>query len=273
MKLPRVRVNHLRVRLAVASSTLAFGLGLFLASPRTPPKPSDVPCEKSGASKQVSTQTTPDKVEAQDAKPTRVGQQEVVTFPGVGRVRVTAYETEGSETRLVFQQIDSGKELININMSNESFNPSLRFRVMHVKGLPDPLVVGVSVSPGGSDSGWEAAAFGAVGGELRHLTRNEDFQSGDKGGFYFGDLGGGRGLGAAVWDFVWDFDYESHLDSHQYEIKLYKWNRVNARFEWERVFRTQGKFDSYKPALRSVGLRFGDVRAGIHEFDYLDKEN
>ena len=50
MKLPRVRVNRLRARLAVASATLAFGLGLLLASPRTPPKPSEVPCEKSGAS-------------------------------------------------------------------------------------------------------------------------------------------------------------------------------------------------------------------------------
>ncbi len=53
---------------------------------------------------------------------------------------------------------------------------------------------------------------------------------------------------------------------------LCKWNGREARFEWERVLRTPEKFYSYRPALRSVGLRFKDVRASIHEFDYLEEE-
>jgi hypothetical protein len=267
-----------RVRLAVALA--AFALNLILVTARTYPPPA--PCSQGAATnaaavnseapKRASTQTPPVKTEEPEAKPARVGQQEVVTFPGVGRVRVTAYETDGLEARLVFERVDTGNKLIDINMGNEAPGLSLRFRVMHVKGLPDPLVVGVSVMPGGSDSGWEAVAFGVVGGELKHLTRSEVLQSGDRGGFYFGDLGGGRGVGAAVWDFVWDFDNEGHPSAHQYEIKLCKWNRWEARFEWERVLRTPGKFYSYKPALRSVGLRFKDIRRGMPGFDYLEEE-
>ena len=272
MELPRVQP----VRLAVALA--AFALNLILVASRTNPTPTPAPCERSAAAvnseapKLVSTQTPAVKTEATEAKPARVGQQEVVSFPGVGRVRVTAHEADGLEARLVFERVDTGEELINVNMGNEATGMLLRFRVLHVKGLPDPLVVGVSLMPGGADSGWEAAAFGAVGGELKHLTRSDVLQCGDRGGFYFGDLGGGRGVGAAVWDFVWDSDYEGRPSAHRYEIKLCKWNGREARFEWERVLRTPGKFYSYEPALRSVGLRFKDVRRGIPGFDYLEEE-
>jgi hypothetical protein len=268
-----------RVRLAVALA--AFALNLVLVATRTYPPP-PLPCERSAATrapavnseapKQVSAQTPPVETESPEAKPARVGQQEVVSFPGVGRVRVTAYEADGLEVRLVFEKADTGDKLLDLNMGSERFGMLLRFRVLHVKGLPSPLVVGVSVIPGGSDSAWDAEAVGAVGGELIDLTRSETFQSGDRGGFYFGDLGNGLGLGAAVWDFVWDHDYEGHPGAHQYEIKLCKWNRRDARFEWYRVFRTRGKFYSYKAALRSVGLRFKDVRRGMPGFDYLEEE-
>jgi hypothetical protein len=273
-------LKRVPVRLAVALA--AFALNLVLVASRTNPTPTHAPCEQSAsasapavnseAPKQVSTKTPPVNREATEAKPVRVGQQEVVSFPGVGRVRVTAYEVDGLEAQLVFEKADTGDKLIDLHMGNEASGMLLRFRVMHVKGLPDPLVVGVSLTPGGSDSGWEAAAFGAVGGELKRLTRNEAFQSGDRGGFYFGDLGGGRGVGAAVWDFVWDSDYEGRPSAHRYEIKLCKWNGREARFEWERVLRTPGKFYSYKPALRSVGLRFKDIRRGMPGFDYLEEE-
>lgn len=267
MKLPRAR-------LAVALA--AFALNLVLVMPRT--KPARAPCAENVASdaltrafdatpNQVSTQTQPAKTEAPEEKPTRVAQWRLVNFPGVGRVKVTAYETEGLEARLVFEQVESGKKLIDVVMGNDT----LRFRVMRITGLPEPLVVGVGVTPRGSDSSWEASVFGAVGGELKDLTRNEALQFGDKGGFSFTSLGGGRDVGVAVWDFVWDFDNESHVDAHKYEVKLYKWNRVNARFEWDKVFRTPGRFYSYKPALRSVGMSFKDVRAGIPAFDYLEE--
>ena len=184
---------------------------------------------------------------------------------GVGRVKVTAYEAE-EDTRLVFEDADSGKELLSRTLADDSLNPRLRFGVLHVKGLPDPTVVAVAVSPGGSGETDEMVAFASSGGELAELTRTDSFATSEGGGFYFGDLGRGEGLGLAVWDYVWDYDSEAHTSPHQYEVKLYKWNRSSGRFEWGRVFRTAGKFDSDGAALRSAGLRFRDVREGVPEF-------
>jgi hypothetical protein len=269
------------VRLAVALA--AFALNLLFVAQR--PAPVRVPCEKdsaanvpapraadAGATRTTPAQTTCGNPEETDAGPQRVSQQEVINVPGVGRVRVSARET-GIETRLVFEDAGSGKELRSVTMASDAVKPSLRFKVMHLKGLPDPLIVGVAVSPGGSDSSWEATAFGAVGGELADVTGFEMRQAGDRGGFYFGDLGLGLGPGAAVWNDVWDLDYEGHPSPHRYEITLYRWSRGNERFEWERVFRTPGKFDSGERALRSVGLRFKDVRRGIPDFSYLGEND
>jgi hypothetical protein len=275
-------MKRLSVRLAVAFATLATGL--LLATPRIKPTLSRVPCEKNEAvnapqpwagsveaPKQSTPQTTLAEAGVPDAKTPHVGQQETMLMPGVGRVRVTAFETE-ENTRLVFENADTQKELNYFTMAEDSLNPKLRFKVMHVKGLPDPMIVGVSVSPGGSDSTYEMVAVASVGGGLRELSRTDTdtFTTEEEGGFYLGDLGHGVGLGVVVWDFVWGYD-ESHVSPHQYEIKFYKWNKETARFEWNKVLRTPGKFSSDKAALRSVGLKFKDVRAGIHGLDYSDE--
>ena len=272
------RAHFHPVPLAVALA--AFALNLILVPPRTAPP---APCESESASvvpaREAAVRTTP-QTDTQTHAPvpastpagiTRLAQREEVRMPGVGSVLVSAYEND-DETRLVFTQDYEVEKLASVTMASGSYKPTLRFRVLHVKGLPDPLVVGLAVSPGGSDSGWEAAAFGVVGGKLREVTGFEGLQTGDRGGFYFGDLGGGIGPGAAVWTDVWDLDYEGHPSPHRYEIKLYSWNRVNKRFEWHKVFRTQGKFDTGDEALRSAGLRFRDVRRGVPDFSYLEEE-
>lgn len=272
------RAHFHPVPLAVALA--AFALNLIFVLPRAAPP---APCESESAAvvptreaAARTPQTTPAQThtpvtEAANVEPARIAQQEVVRMPGVGRVTVTAYEDEEA-TRLVFDDAATGKELAAVKMASDSFKPKLRFRVLHVKGLPDPLVVGLAVSPGGSDSGWEAVAFGAVGGELRDVTGFEGLQTGDRGGFHFGDLGGGIGPGVAVWSDVWDTEYEGHPSPHRYEVKLYSWNKVNKRFEWHKVFRTRGKFDTGDDALRSAGLRFRDVRRGVRDFSYLAEE-
>lgn len=273
------RAHFYPVPLAVALA--AFALNLILVPRRAAPP---APCESESAAvvpvREAAAQTpqtipaqTPTPVtEAANVEPVRgVAQQEVVRMPGVGRVTVTAYEGE-DDTRLVFDDAATGKELAAVKMASDSYKPKLRFRVLHVKGLPDPLVVGLAASPGGSGSGWEAVAFGAVGGELRDVTGSELLQTGDRGGFHFGDLGGGIGPGAAVWTAVWDVEYEGHPSPHRYEVKLYSWSRVNKRFEWHKVFRTRGKFDTGDEAIRSAGLRFRDVRRGVRDFGYLEEE-
>jgi len=264
--------------LPLAAALAAFALNLIFLHSRTA---APALCEKGSsadaatqreAAAQMQQQTyapTPAPIqEAANVEPMRVAQREVVRMPGVGLVRVTAYEGD-EETLLVFEDAATGEKLESFTTASGSHGPTLRFTLVHADGLPDPMVVGLAVSPGGSDSDWGATAFAAVGGELRRVTGFEALRAGDRGGFYFGDLGGGLGPGAAVWNDVWDLDYEGHPSPHRYEVKLYKWSRARKRFEWHRVFRTRGKFDSGEAALSSVGLYFTDVRLGVRDFEYL----
>lgn len=266
-------LKRLPARLAVSLAALATGL--LLSTPRGNHAPDAGPCEKRPALGAPSAATPAAEAPRQApsrpalpeprAKPSRVAQQEAVEMPGVGRVKVTAYETD-EDTRLVFEEADTGRELLSVTMADDALNPSLRFKAMHLKGLPDPTVVGVAVSPGGSGETDELVAVASVGGELKALTRNDSFTASGRGGFHFGELGRGDGLGLAVWDYVWDYDYEAHVSPHRYEVRLYRWNKGAGRFEWARVFRTAGRFDSDAEALRSVGRRFRDVREGVPEF-------
>lgn len=277
----RARFRPLPLAVALA----AFALNLIFVPPRKAP---DAPCERGPSAAAAATPreaaaqmaTKPPQAHARTAAPaaeptpagiTRPAQREVVLMRGIGSVRVTAYEND-DEARLVLEDDATGEKLESVTMAGGSRNPELRFRVLHVKGLPDPLVVGLARSPGGSDSGWEAVAFGPVGGELEEVTGFERLRTGDRGGFHFGDLGGGLGPGAAVWTDVWDPEYEGHPSPHRYEVTLYRWSSVNARFEWHKVFRTRGKFGTGDEALRASGLRFRDVRRGVADFGYLEEE-
>lgn len=263
--------------LPLAVALAAFALNLIFVRPRTPP----APCESEPAAvvpprgdaaqtpQQTYAQTPAPVTEAAAAAgPARVAQQAVVGMPGVGRVRVTAYETEG-DTRLVFEDYDSGKELRSSTMAGGSLNPRLRFKVTRVRGLPDLTVVAVAVSPGGSGSGYEMEAFAPVGGRIQELTCAGSFTTDEMGGFYIGDLGRGVGLGAAVWQ---DLDERgAHHDPHRYKITFYKWDDVDAQFELNKTITTRQEFDSDRAALRSAGLSFKDVREDAPEFNSLDE--
>jgi hypothetical protein len=272
-----------RYALRLAFALAAFATGISLPVPRV--EPARIPTQKPEATtataqpaceagKLLPAPSTPTATQAEaPAAPTpRISQRETLLMPGLGGVRVTAFETE-EDAHLVFENADSSKQLLSLTMADDALKPTLRFKVMHVKGLPGPLVVGVGVSPGGSDSSYKLAAVAAVNGKLAELTRTDTFDTSEEGGFYIGDLGHGLGPGLAVWDFVWDFDYERHDSPHQYEIKLYRWNKGEARFEWARVLRTPRKFDSGEEAIRSVGLRFKDLRDSIPEFKAFDGED
>ncbi len=203
----------------------------------------------------------------------RISQERIVRFPGVGEVRVCAHEDFGKAPRLTLIDQHSGKEILssyvgsfnwswNDDPAAVEMNPTLRFRPISVKGLPNPLVIGIAMNPGGSDSAWEAVAIGVVNGKLEVLTY-ETMQTSNEGGFFFGDLGHGLGLGAAQWDFVWGED-EGHPPPHKYEVKLFKWN--GWRFEWEKVIRTRRQYNSPQTALRAYGFKFVDIRSEFPEW-------
>ncbi|SRR6266404_675169 len=195
----------------------------------------------------------------------QISQEEVISFPQIGAVRVSAHEGKGLE--LTFVDEKSGENLLTCylgsyrwnwsdNPAYAESNPKLRFKAISVEGLPNPLVIGIALDPGVSDSAWEAAAVGVVNGQLERLNW-ETLESSNGGGFFFGDLGHGLGLGAAQWDFVWGED-EGHIGLHKYEIKLLKWN--GRRFEWLKVFRTRGEYEIGEDALRANGYHFIDIK-------------
>jgi hypothetical protein len=207
----------------------------------------------------------------------RVSQEEIIRFPEIGNVRVRANEDFGKGLRLTFFDPKSGGELLtayfgssNWNWSGGSTaaesNPKLRFKAISIRGFPNPLIVGIAMNPGVSDSGWETAAVGVVNGELQRLTY-ETMETSNEGGFFFGDLGPGLGLGAAQWDFVWGED-EGHMGPHKYEVKLSKWN--GRRFEWFKVFRTTREYEFGEDALRAHGYHFVDVKGMFPDWPGVD---
>jgi hypothetical protein len=203
----------------------------------------------------------------------RISQEEEINFDGIGLVSVSAQDIRYT-AKLVFTKISSGEDLLEayVHSDMESYdddhpdmNPTLKFTVKRITGLPNPLVIAVAMNPGGSDDGWESFAVGAVNGRLQQLTF-EHLQINDDGGFFFGNLGGGIGLGAAQYDSVWGED-ESHPPPHRYEIKLYKWN--GRRFEWEKVLRTRAQYNCAHDGIRALGFHFTDIRATFSDWAYL----
>lgn len=267
-------MKRLAARLPIALATFLFSLFVTAALTRVAPQ-TNAPaqnCDKlpmpSAPPAATSNIHPSESAHAADKTP-RITQQELVNFPGVGQVKISAVETFGESTHLVFNDAKTGKLLDSEYLGDDALRsdnpdlPFLRFRVLHIKGLPDPLVVGVGVSYGGSDNGWESVAVGAVDGTLRELTE-EHLNACDEGGFFYGDLGHGRGFGAVSWNFVWG--NESHPAPHQYELKVYKWNPKTASFEWYEVLRTHAKFDDGEKAVRSLGFDLRDVRKTFPDF-------
>jgi hypothetical protein len=201
----------------------------------------------------------------------RVTQETGVTMPVIGKVRVAAYQGLGDGPEVTFTSMTSGKELLAEFFSDDGAwsleHGQVRFRVVRIKGLPNPIIISIGMNPGGSDSGWECVAAGVVNGELEQLTYEHLFTS-NEGGFFFGDLGRGIGLGAAQWDFVWGED-EAHVSPHQYEVKLFKWD--GWRFQWHKVVRTRRTYRTGETALRELGFNFKDIRKQFPEWADLDE--
>lgn len=101
----------------------------------------------------------------------RISQEGIVRFSGIGDVRVCAHEDFGTGLRLTFIDQKSGREILstyfgnsNWNWSkdptNAEWNPKLRFKAISVKGFPNPLVIGHRHESGsfgqrmGSSCGW-----------------------------------------------------------------------------------------------------------------------
>jgi hypothetical protein len=259
------KMKHLSTRLPIASATFLFSLLITNALTVTKRAPACHEQPTLQATPFVSPTVAPPQPTPTPDKTPRISQQEIVNFPGIGRVRISAVETFAESLHLEFRDADTGKLLDSEYFFGEEAeednveSPYLRFRVLHVKGLPDPLVVGMSARPAADHDDWKSIAVGAVNGSFRELT-SEQLEGTDQGGFYYGNLGHGRGLGTVSWEFV--YGNEGHPDPHQYELKVYKWNPKTTSFEWYQVLRTRGKFSDGEKAVRSLGFNVRDMGLG-----------
>ncbi|HEU4595027.1 MAG TPA: hypothetical protein VFS10_07635 [Pyrinomonadaceae bacterium] len=202
------------------------------------------------------------------ARPPRekVTQEENIRFPRAGRVKVRAVEARGRLPRLEFVSEATGRRLGSITLGTsapESYrpldepgisliDPFVRFKALDAEGLPAPLVFAVAVRPGGSDHGFETTLIAARGTGFRVLT-TEPLLTSIQGGVFVGDLGGGRGPGAAVWGFIWEDD-EVHHGSHRYEVKLYPFDARRGVFRRAAVLRSKQKHERGEDALEELGL-------------------
>jgi|GEM_PF-6283722 len=193
-----------------------------------------------------------------------VKQEEVVSFGGLGPVRVRAVEVPHALPRLDFSSPRTGRRLLSVPVGtsdpksfvrepgNSLINPLVRFRVLRVASLPDPLILAVAVRPGGSDHGFEATVVGEAGGRLRVLTTGRPPLVSIQGGVFVGDLGGGRGPGFAAWSFIWEDG--AHYDAHRYLVRLYPFDPARAAFGRATTWRTKGKHRRGADALAELGL-------------------
>jgi hypothetical protein len=129
-----------------------------------------------------------------------MSQAEYVKFPELGVLGVGVQAIEGQLPKLIIR--NSAKTIVfQIEMGHtddphpENFEhlATIKFKVLHIPGLPDPLLMVVAAGPGGSDSLWEMTLIGVVSGKIRPLWKQTKGIS-NAGGFFVGDLGKGRGV-------------------------------------------------------------------------------
>jgi hypothetical protein len=108
---------------------------------------------------------------------------ERVHFPNSGNATVTAIAKQGGLPHLIFRSPNGTQVLLKSSVGSgpewessiDKANPNwvdekVRFIVLHRPGLPDPLVVALAMSPGGSDCRYHLALFGEVQGNVAPLT-------------------------------------------------------------------------------------------------------
>ncbi len=250
---------------------LAFSVGaavLSLSPARTEPAPSPTPtCTPPAVSWLAASAPISIADTAKDAGP-RVSQQLWVKFPKAGLVQVRAVENYDERMRIEVLDGETDALLYTFqaptdaqpNAEQEKFGTAfLRFRVLRDLGLPQPLILVVAVRPGGSGHGFYVSLIGEVGGRLKVLTR-ERLTTNNQGGIHVGDLGGGRGMGVAIWSPIWDPDCEAHYGAHQFEVEQNPLDVRRGRFVKGRTVRSRKKYGGHgEGALGELRLGYTDL--------------
>jgi hypothetical protein len=215
------------------------------------------------------------------ARETNIVQQAEVEFPGVGKATVRMIETvgqaptleivpEGRKRKSARFAMGRGDDFYVIEDMNSLLRCQARFKILNLKGFPDPLIVALAVTPGGSGHGFEMELVGVVGGRFQRLSQKR-LQASNLGGFHVGDLGEGR-VGVAVWDFIWA-DGESHYEPHRFTFTLYGANARTGRLFLLRKQKSAKKYDDRgQGAARELNLPVRNLLDDIPEFkDFISE--
>ena len=139
---------------------------------------------------------------------------------------------------------------------------ALRFRALHIGGMPDPVVLATMASPGASDTEFETQLFAAEGGRFRRLLPHP-VTSLLEGGVFVGDLGNGIGPGVAVWNMAWRSD-EVHADPHRYTLRRWRW--IGNGFAAMPVRTTRDRYGEPAAALGELGVDYRDMTQDFADF-------
>jgi hypothetical protein len=181
-------------------------------------------------------------------------------------VTAVAVEEMGKPLRLMF--IEQGRKVVystefDIGDGNREFtylNSFLRFRQIAPPGLPRPVVLAASVSPGCSDVTYEIKLVAERAGSITtinpapiNLSRQD--------GIYLGYINAKYGHGMIIWQNKWE--NEAHYAPHRYDITIYGWNKRTSRFVLFDRLITKTKFNDGESALRRYGLPTRNYRDEI----------
>jgi hypothetical protein len=203
---------------------------------------------------------------AEPAAPFRVAQQQAVAG-----FQVRALDAPGSAKlpRLVF--LDGRCHPVSLTVfgrpdpETQGSDPPphlLRFKVLSVAGMPDPLLLAVMASPGGSDTEFDTQVFAPEDGRFRALLPRAAISL-LEGGIYLGDLGAGIGPGFALWTMAWA-PGEVHADPHRYTLRRWRW--TGQGFEALPTETTQQRYGDPAAALHELGVAYRDMTQDFPDF-------
>jgi len=181
-------------------------------------------------------------------------QQLFLSVPKIGQIKITtdvAVPERTSRPFLTFETRD-GKLLKRIEFALEGsyeYPSILKFKVLHQKSDPNPLIVAVASTPGGSALNFETAILGFINGKISELM-DTHIDSHSLNALCFGIFGKHRGLAFVYFDFI-QAEEEAHYDPHRYEVGLYEWKadkfvRISSK-------QTNRKYPCWKEAAVELG--------------------